>query len=79
MAAAVESVAPTDAREGLAAVLSGLSEGHREVLLLRFVDGLSLAEIADALELPLGTVKSRLHYALDRLRQDERTREFFDP
>src|SRR5437016_3512841 len=58
-------------------VLGGLSEGHREVLLLRFVDGLSLAEIAQAAEIPLGTVKSRLHNALELLRSDERTKEFF--
>jgi RNA polymerase sigma-70 factor (ECF subfamily) len=55
-----------------------LSEEHREVLLLRFVDCLSLAEIAEAIEIPLGTVKSRLHNALELLRQDERTKEFFE-
>jgi RNA polymerase sigma-70 factor (ECF subfamily) len=62
----------------LAVVLAGLSEDHREVLLLRFVDGLSLAEIAQAAEIPLGTVKSRLHNALELLRQDERTKEYFE-
>jgi RNA polymerase sigma-70 factor (ECF subfamily) len=62
----------------LAFVLAGLSEEHREVLLLRFVDCLSLAEIAEAIEIPLGTVKSRLHNALELLRQDERTKEFFE-
>ncbi|HOB32092.1 MAG TPA: sigma-70 family RNA polymerase sigma factor [Verrucomicrobiota bacterium] len=64
--------------DDLAAVLAGLSEEHRETLLLRFVDGLSLAEIAVALEVPLGTVKSRLHNALAELRRDPRTREFFE-
>jgi RNA polymerase sigma-70 factor (ECF subfamily) len=66
------------ARERLSGVLSGLSEGHREVLLLRFVDGLSLQEIAEAMGLPLGTVKSRLHHALATLREDPHTKEFFD-
>ncbi len=66
------------ARGQLAAVVSALPETHREVLLLRFVDGLSLNEIAEALEIPLGTVKSRLHNALDILRRDGRTKEFFD-
>jgi RNA polymerase sigma-70 factor (ECF subfamily) len=65
------------ARDQLASVVSALPATHREVLLLRFVDGLSLNEIADALEIPLGTVKSRLHNALDILRRDERTKEFF--
>ena len=72
--------APTGdtARDQLAAVVAALSEAHREVLLLRFVDGLSLGEIAEALEIPLGTVKSRLHNALDTLRNDQRTKEFFE-
>jgi RNA polymerase sigma-70 factor (ECF subfamily) len=62
----------------LQVVLAGLSEEHRETILLRFVDGLSLAEMAEAMEIPLGTVKSRLHIALQTLRNDKRTREFFD-
>jgi RNA polymerase sigma-70 factor (ECF subfamily) len=73
------SAAPTGntARDRLATVVASLPETHREVLLLRFVDGLSLNEIAETLEIPLGTVKSRLHNALDTLRHDERTKEFF--
>ena len=62
----------------LQVVLAGLSEEHRETILLRFVDGLSLAEMAEAMEIPLGTVKSRLHIALQTLRNDKRTREFFE-
>jgi RNA polymerase sigma-70 factor, ECF subfamily len=64
-------------RDELAIVVGALSEGQRDVLLLRFVDGLSLAEIGATLGIPLGTVKSRLHNALDALRRDERTREYF--
>src|SRR6266581_3569495 len=45
--AAAPAVAPTG-HEELNAVLARLSEEHREALLLRFVDGLSLAEIAEA-------------------------------
>ena len=59
-------------------VLATLPEEQREVLRLRFVDGLSLAEVAEAMDIPLGTVKSRLHHALQTLRQDERTRKFFE-
>jgi RNA polymerase sigma-70 factor, ECF subfamily len=59
-------------------VLARLPQEQREVLLLRFVDGLSLAEIAEAMGIALGTVKSRLHNALQTLRQDERTRNFFE-
>jgi len=58
--------------------LKRLSEEHREVLLLRFMDGLDLAEIARAMDIPLGTVKSRLHNALGTLRADPRTKQFFE-
>ena len=64
-------------RQELSAVLAVLPVGQREVLLLRFVDGLSLKEIAKALEIPSGTVKSRLHNALETLRRDGRTRKYF--
>ena len=50
-------------------LLSSLSTAHREVLLMRFVDDMTQPEIAAALDLPLGTVKSRLHHALSALRQ----------
>ena len=64
--------------EALTAALAMLSGEHREVLLLRFVDGLSLAEIAVTLGIPLGTVKSRLHNALAILRNDARTKTYFE-
>lgn len=40
-----------------------LSPIHREILLLREVQGLSYQEIADTLEISIGTVMSRLHHA----------------
>jgi RNA polymerase sigma-70 factor (ECF subfamily) len=55
-------------RRDLEDIVATLPEAQREVVLLRFGDGLALAEIAEALEVPLGTVKSRLHTALGRLR-----------
>jgi RNA polymerase sigma-70 factor (ECF subfamily) len=61
--------------DDLAAVLAILPLQQREVLLLRFRDGFSLEEIAEALAIPVGTVKSRLHNALKTLRNDPRTRE----
>ncbi len=64
-------------RSELAAVLKALPESQREALLMRFIDGMSLQEIADALDIPLGTVKSRLHHALQTLRNDRRTRDYF--
>jgi len=75
VAAATVGTAATD---DLQSVLTCLPEEQREVILLRFVDGFNLREVADAMDIPVGTVKSRLHNALQSLRQDERTRDFFD-
>ena len=72
---APERVAPP--RRRLQEALAVLSEDHREVVLMRFVDEMKLAEIAEALDTPLGTVKSRLHNALKTLREDPRTRHYF--
>jgi RNA polymerase sigma-70 factor (ECF subfamily) len=77
--AAPEEIHYGKEREELSAVLSGLPEGQREVLLMRFVDGMSLAEIGAALGVPEGTVKSRLHNAIAALRKDERTVRYFAP
>ncbi|MCA9279363.1 MAG: RNA polymerase sigma factor [Phycisphaeraceae bacterium] len=45
-----------------------LPDAHREVLLMRCVDDLSVAEVAAALDIPEGTVKSRLYHAVRGLR-----------
>jgi len=65
-------------RADLASVVSVLPEPQREVLLMRFLDEMTVEEVATALEIPPGTVKSRLHNAVKTLRQDERTRNYFD-
>lgn len=49
------------------AAVESLEPHHRVVLLLREWEGLSYEEIAQALDIPLGTVRSRLHNALVRL------------
>ena len=48
--------------------MTSLPEEHRLVVELRFFAGATLDEIAAALDCPLGTVKSRLHNALEKLR-----------
>ena len=48
-------------RRELAAALAELRDQDRDLLLLRAWAGLSDAEVADVLSLPIGTVKSRLH------------------
>jgi RNA polymerase sigma-70 factor, ECF subfamily len=65
-------------RRELAAVLGGLSEAHREVLLMRFVDDMTLEEIGVALAIPVGTVKSRLHHALAAVRENGCLRHYFE-
>ncbi|MDR3458051.1 MAG: RNA polymerase sigma factor [Verrucomicrobiae bacterium] len=49
--------------------LERLPEPHRQVILLRFFEDASLTEIASVLGCSVGTVKSRLHHALEKLRQ----------
>jgi RNA polymerase sigma-70 factor (ECF subfamily) len=51
------------------ALLAKLSAGPQIVVRLHYLEGMTLVEIAEALEVPLGTVKSRLAYGLSRLRQ----------
>ncbi|MFN8499379.1 MAG: sigma-70 family RNA polymerase sigma factor [Anaerolineae bacterium] len=50
------------------AALARLGEGHRLVVVLRYYHGLSCEEIADLLDLPPGTIGSRLFTARQRLR-----------
>lgn len=80
--AAVDPTGPalpaTGLDPALEAAVAALPEGQREVLLMRAVDEMSLAEIAVALGIPVGTVKSRLHHALAALRADERVRGIFE-
>ncbi len=71
--------AHADAPGDLPAVLAALPDAQREVLVLRFVDGLALEEIADALGIPLGTVKTRIHHAIRKLREDPIAKKHFAP
>ena len=66
-----------EAQYQLAAAVAALPDGQREVVLMRIVDDMAVAEIALALSIPEGTVKSRLHHALAALRQDPRAKRHF--
>ncbi len=54
-----------------------LPDEHRQVIELRFFAGASLNEIVTALDVPLGTVKSRLHNGLEKLRQQNLVMNLF--
>lgn len=56
-------------KRALTQALQALPEHYRSLLLMREVSGMSYQEIADALELDLGTVKSRIARARERLRK----------
>lgn len=47
--------------------LDKLNDEHRQVILLRYFTGLSLAETSAALKRPEGTIKSQLHRAIEQL------------
>jgi RNA polymerase sigma-70 factor (ECF subfamily) len=67
----------SEQQRDLAEVFKALPEKQRETVLMRFVDGMELKEIATALGIPLGTVKSRLGNALRTLRQNPGTKTYF--
>ena len=50
--------------------VQSLSSDHRRVIELAYYQGLSQSEIAEVLGWPLGTVKTRLHTAMEKLRED---------
>ncbi len=53
---------------GFYQLVEGLPTNEREILILRFAEEFSLADIAETLSIPVGTAKSRLHKALTLLR-----------
>ncbi len=57
-----------DLRLDISEAMSRLSPEHRAVVILREVQGFDYKEIADFLEVPIGTVRSRLHIARMQLR-----------
>jgi RNA polymerase sigma-70 factor (ECF subfamily) len=63
-----ERVVQEDTATRVAEALAELPEGQREVVLLAYFQGFSHTEIAEQLQVPLGTVKGRMRLALDRLR-----------
>jgi RNA polymerase sigma-70 factor (ECF subfamily) len=65
-----------DIRGTVNTVLEGLSEEHRTAITLREIDGLSYRQIASAMSIPIGTVRSRVFRARDLI--DHKLRRVHD-
>jgi RNA polymerase sigma-70 factor, ECF subfamily len=65
---AADPLARRDVREAWAGLLATLPQAQRIAIVLRHVDGLSYAEMADVLDKPEGTIKAQVHRGLATLR-----------
>ena len=64
-----EAMAEKERQERVQAALAELPPEQKDVVILAYLEGLSHSEIADRLGLPLGTVKSRMRIAYQKIRQ----------
>ena len=64
------AVAQRELSAALEQALTRLSPELREAVILRDLQGLDYREIADTLDIPEGTVKSRMHHAVKKLRDE---------
>ncbi len=65
---AEQLIGDLEIHRAVAEVVSALDEPYRQVLVLRYYDGLSAAEVARRMGVPAGTVRWRLKEGLDRVR-----------
>lgn len=66
--AAPDQTAALAERDQLESGLRSLTSAHQRILVLHFYLDLAPSELAEALDIPVGTAKSRLHYAVEALR-----------
>jgi RNA polymerase sigma-70 factor (ECF subfamily) len=66
-------------RADIATLVAGLPERYRSALILRYMEGLRLEEVAAVLKQPLGTVKSNVHRAVNALREALSASRRFSP
>ena len=67
-----------EAKDIIYSALDEISEQHKELIVLRDIDGFSYEEIAEMLGLEYGTVKSRLFRARDALRKKLLEKNYFE-
>lgn len=65
-----EALAAQERDKAVAEAISSLDMNHRSILVLRFYGEHTFEEIAELLQIPVGTAKSRLFYAVKRCRQE---------
>jgi len=65
--ALLEKVDKLPENDGFLDMISVLSEDERQVMILRYIDGLSYDEIASVLDLPMGTVKWKIFNGKSRI------------
>lgn len=70
-----DAIADADLHDALWAALARLGRQQRAAVVLRYYEGLSEAETADLLGVSVGTVKSTVHRALAKLRDDAGLRD----
>ena len=64
-----EEVVKMEMKDRVQYEVNRLPEKYRTIIILRYMEDLQLQEIADILEMPLGTVKTRVHRGREALRQ----------
>jgi len=69
-ASPVEAAESEERRRAVRAAVDRLPDFLRQVVILGYYQGLKYQEVADVLDIPLGTVKSRLHAALQKLKDN---------
>jgi len=67
-----EEVASLELQESIQEEITKLPEKYRSVIVLKYIEELSLKEISDILDLPVGTVKTRIHRGREALRKQLR-------
>jgi RNA polymerase sigma-70 factor (ECF subfamily) len=69
IASPAKAYANQELREHMMRAIESLSPNHREILVLREVEGLSYEELSETLDLPKGTIMSRLFHARQHFRK----------
>jgi RNA polymerase sigma-70 factor (ECF subfamily) len=72
MAKPEEEVESLELQETIQVEIMKLPEKYRSVIVLKYIEELSLKEISEILDLPVGTVKTRIHRGREALRKQLR-------